>query len=102
MDNQRKMLSSGTAATRRSASVRSAGADRAVATPMLLVDGGAEDGTRIEIGFPADEPARHVGQRARVDDQAERLAGRIRNRDEHGVGPTPRENLLDLPRPPQD
>src|SRR5919197_6160345 len=96
MQSQTKMLSSGTAASSRSLSVRSAGAARTVATLTgRSVDGGAEDGTRIEVGLAPHEPARHLCQRAGVDDEAEPLARGIRNRHEDGVGPRSREDLLD-------
>src|SRR5438034_1715598 len=82
------MLSSGTAANRRSASVCSAGVVRAVTTVIpRSVGGRAEDGVRIEVDVAADEAARHLRQRARVDEQAETFAWGVGNRDEDGVRP---------------
>src|SRR5882724_5404147 len=91
------MLNSGTAASRRSASVRSAGVVRAVTTAIRESVGCcAEDGARIEVGFAADEAARHLRERARVDDEPEALARRVGNRDENGVWTCARENSFDL------
>src|SRR6202795_2934945 len=91
------MLSSGTAASRRSASVRSAGVVRAVTTAIRESVGCcAEDGARIEVGFATDEAAGNLRKRARVDDQPEALARRVGNRDENGIRACARENSLDL------
>src|SRR3989441_2818684 len=96
------MLSSGTAARSRSASVCSAGVVRAVTTVILnSVGGRAEDGVRIEVGVATDEAAGHLRERAGVDDQAEALAWGIGNRDEDGVGLRAREDALDLSGPPE-
>src|SRR2546422_6672546 len=96
------MLSSGTAAKSRSASVRSAGAGRAVTTVILSSFGGcAEDGVRIEVGVAADETAGHLREGAGVDDQAEPFAWGVGNRDEDGGGLRAREDALDLSGPPQ-
>src|SRR6266511_1143402 len=108
MQSQRKMLSSGTAASSRSASVRSAGRGLTVATlilglvPGALVDSGAEDDAGIEVGLAPDEPARHLCERAGVNDEAEPLTRCVRNRHEDGGGPHAREDLLDLCEPAQD
>src|SRR5229473_7884210 len=97
MHNQRKTLSSGTTARSRSASVRSAGAVRAVTTVILRSVGGcAEDGLGIEVGVATDETARHLRERAGVDDQPEAFARGVGNRDENGVRASARENSLDL------
>ena len=91
------MLSSGTAASSRSASVRSAGVVRAVTTAMRESVGCcAEDGARIEVGFATDEAAGNLRKRARVDDQPEALARGVGNRDEDSVWTCPRENSFDL------
>src|ERR671923_2984005 len=103
MQSHRKMLSSGTAASSRSANVRSAGTAGAVATVILpSVDSGAEGNARIEIGLSPDEPARHVGERAGIDHKAEPFVRRIGNRHEHGVGLRAREDRLDLGQVSQD
>src|SRR5580765_6091899 len=100
MLSQRKMLSSGTAARRRSVSVRPADAGRAVTTAIPgSVAGCAEDGVRIEVSVATNEAARHLRQRAGIDDQAEALARGIGNRDEDRVGSRTREDSLDLSGP---
>src|SRR6266581_3936267 len=91
------MLSSGTAASRRSASVRSAGVVRAVTTAIRdSVGCCAENSSRIEVGLATDEAAGHLRKRAGVDHQPEALARRIGNRHEHGVWLRARENPFDL------
>src|SRR5436309_14502265 len=96
------MLSSGTAASRRSASVCSAGVVRAVTTVIVSsVSGRAEDGVRIEVGVATDEAAGHLRKRAGVDDQAEAFAWGVGNRDEDGVGLGAREDALNLSGPPE-
>src|SRR6266498_5408257 len=97
MQSQRKMLSSGTAASRRSTRVRSAGAGCAVATLISeSVDSGAEDDAGIEVGLAAHEPARHVREGTGVDNQPEPFVRRIGNRHEDAVGSCTREDRLDL------
>src|SRR3954454_19435065 len=90
------MLSSGTAASSRSAKVRSTGTGRALATLICLVCARAQHEARIQIGFPPHESTRYFGQRAGVDDEAEPLARGVGNRDEHSVGLRFREYRLDL------
>src|SRR6266550_5452669 len=91
------MLSSGTAASSRSASVCSAGVVRAVTTAIRdSVGCCAEDSSRIEVGFATDEAAGHLRKGAGVDDQPEALARRVGNRDENGIWPYARENSFDL------
>src|SRR6266536_4456896 len=100
MQSQRKMLSSGTAASNRSVSERSAGAGRAVATVISgSVDSGAEDGARIEVGLAPYETARHLCERAGIDHQSQTLARSVGDRDEDGVWAHPREDRLDLQQP---
>src|SRR5580765_1918098 len=100
MLSQRKMLSSGTAARSRSVSVRSADAGRAVTTAILgSVAGCPEDGVRIEVSVATNEAARHLRQRAGIDDQAEAFARSIGNRDENRVRARAREHSLDLSGP---
>src|SRR5207247_11481113 len=97
MASQRKMLSSGTAASRRSARACSAGVVRAVTTAIRgSVGCGAEDGARIEVGIATDEAAGHLRKRAGVDDQSEALARCIGDRDADGVRMRTRENSFDL------
>src|SRR5216683_3660776 len=91
------MLSRGTAARRRSTSVRSAGVVRAVTTAIRESVGGcAEHGARIEVGIAPDEATGHLGKRAGVDDQSEPLARSVGNRDENSVWLRAREDSLDL------
>src|SRR4029077_7919523 len=91
------MLSSGTAAKKRSTSVCSAGALRAVTTAIGgSVDGSAECDVGVEVRVAPDEAARQLGQSAGVHHEAESLPGSLGNRDEHGVRAGPRENQLDL------
>src|ERR1700693_4092665 len=100
IDSQRKMLSSGTDASRRSTSVRSAGVVRAVTTAIReSVDSCAENGAGIEVGVATNEAARHLRERAGVDDQPEALARGVWNRDENAVRVHARENTLDLAGP---
>src|ERR671931_30364 len=97
MQSQRKMLSSGMAASTRSANVRSAATEDAVATDIPgLVDAGAQDDAWIEVGLAADEPAGHLRERARIDHEPEPLARSVRNRDEDGVRVRAAQDGLDL------
>src|SRR5439155_23281094 len=110
MQSQKKTLRSGAAARIRSANVRSAGTARAVVTATsapsstaahvllggALIGCGAEHDARIEDLVASHEPARHVGERAGVDDEPELLARRIGNRDENRVRARPDEDRLDL------
>src|SRR6266576_1592141 len=103
MASQRKMLSSGTAASRRSASVCSAGVVRAVTTAIRESVGSyAEDGARMEVGFATDEAAGNLCKRAGVDAQPEALARRVGNRDEHSPRTCPRPNSSHLPAAPEN
>src|SRR3954454_21512543 len=90
------MLSSGTAASSRSAKVRSTGAGRELATLICLVCARAQHEARIQIGFPPHESTRYFGQRAGVDDGPYPLGGGVGNREEHSAGPLFREHRLDL------
>src|SRR2546426_10276015 len=102
MQSQRKMLSSGIAARTRSANVRSAATEDAVATDIPgLVDAGAQDDAWIEVGLAADKPARHLRERARIDHQPQPLARSVGNGDEDCIRPDTAQNRLDLGRAPE-
>src|SRR5262245_3979857 len=97
MQSQRKMLSSGTAASRRSVSVRSAGAVGAVATVSAVsVCRSAQDDSGVEVAVAPDEPAWYLGPGAGVDDDSELFARRVRNRHEHRVGSCTPDDALDV------
>src|SRR5437764_8511105 len=99
MQSQRKMLSSGIAARTRSANVRSAATEDAVARDIPgLFDAGAQDDARIEVGLAADEPARHLRERAGIDHEPQPLTRSIGNGDEDRVRLDPAQNRFDLGR----
>src|SRR2546423_7563578 len=103
MQSHRKMLSSGMAASTRSAKVRSAATEDAVATDIPgLVDAGAQDDARIEVGLAADEAARHLRERARIDHQSQPLPRSVGDGDEDRVGPHASQDRLDLGRASED
>src|SRR3954451_10864189 len=103
MDSHRKMLSSGTAASSRSARVRSTGAERALATLIgRSVCGRAEHEAWIQVGLAPHEPARHLGERAGVDHEPEPLAGGVGYGHEDGVGARSGDYRLDLHQAAED
>src|SRR5215468_8613375 len=96
------MLSSGTAASSRSANVRPIGVERALATlTSSSVGARAEHDARIQVGLPPHEPARHFGQRARIDDEPKPLVRGIGDRHEYRVRLHLGQHALDLEQPTQ-